>query len=154
MPSLKKLVNTNAQKLSQTRRKAYIGGTLKCITLRLADNDREGFTRYARKLKEEFPFVDKLEKLPYHLQSEYAKKLSVYLDPLKNLNALEVFATELALPPSVAHEIALSTSGLESTLVDAISLDKVLHQPTNVIKFDGGKTTFIYSLDSTINFFA
>jgi hypothetical protein len=143
-------MSKNSVKLDE---KAYIGGTIKCITLRLADNDREGFIRHARKLKEEFPFEDKLERLPYHLQPEYAKKLSVYLEPLKSKSALEVFATELALPPSVAHEIALSTSGLESALIDAISLDKVLYQPTNIIQFDEGKTTFIYSLDSTINFF-
>lgn len=132
--------------------KAYIGGIIKCISQRIAERDRAGFIHYAEKLKAEYPITESSKKLPYHLLPEYAKKLSVYIEPLKSKEALELFAEELVLPPSVAYEIAISTEHIEEVILDAMALDKVLHQATNIIILGGGKNTFIYSLDSTLNF--
>ena len=131
--------------------KAYIGGIIKCISQRIAEKDRAGFIHYAEKLKAEYPIAESSKKLPYHLLPEYAKKLSVYIEPLKSKEALELFAEELVLPPSVAYEIAISTENIEEAILDAMALDKVLHQATNIIILGGGKNTFIYSLDSTLN---
>jgi len=99
----------------------------------LKTGDKSGFVQAARELKSRFPInVDFMQK-PYNMNPGYEHALRAVLPSLQDPATLAWFAKELVLTPLMAFNLSRCTTGMDEQILDAVALDKVVHDVERVV---------------------
>lgn len=115
----------------------------------LADGNRAEFIKAARDLEARFPMNDEYLNSPYNMLPSYTNELRTITDKLRDPEVLGWFAEELVLPPSIALDLARSTTGMDEQILKAVSLDKVMHETAKVVQLKGGELFPVFDVLST-----
>ncbi len=112
--------------------------------------DKPGFTRAARELKARFPInVDFMQK-PYNMNPGYEHALRDALPSLQDPATLAWFAKELVLTPLLAFNLSRCTTGMDEQILDALALDKVVHNVERVVPLKDDEPFPIFDLGPSL----
>jgi hypothetical protein len=114
----------------------------------LMDGNRPAFIEAAQDLKSRFPLNDEYIS-PYNMMPGYSNELKTILDTLRDPVILSWFAEELVLPAPLALELAKSTRGMDDQILNAVALDRVMHEMEKMVQLKGGENFPIFDVLST-----
>ena len=119
----------------------------------LADGNRTEFVKAARDLKSRHPMNDDFLNTPYNILPSYTSSLKTITECLRDPVVLGWFTEELVLPPSIALDLARSTTGMDEQILNAVSLDKVMHETARVVQLKDGELFPVFEVFSTFRLF-
>lgn len=134
---------------NELQEKSAIALLMNGICQALVDGNRPAFIKAAQELKSRFPLNDEYIN-PYNMMPSYSNELKTILDTLRDPEILGWFADELVLPTTIAFELAKSTRGMDEQILNAVALDRAMHEIEKMVQLKGGEDVPIFDVLNTL----